>query len=168
MRISRRLRLCASILATLGIAAGAVTAGAATSRRADSLSGHVSSAHGRWASDHGRVSVHLTPGAGGATRHLVLRLTGRSCAAHTACVDLRGKLSGTITELASAPEVGRAFSIMAGGQITPLGAVKASGRASGTGMIARGRVTMRLTLKAAHGSVVVMASSSLVPAFTSP
>jgi hypothetical protein len=27
---------------------------------------------------------------------------------------------------------------------------------------------MRLTLKAAHGSVVVMASSSLVPAFTSP
>ena len=98
----------------------------------------------------------------------MLRLTGRSCAAHTACVDLRGKLTGTITERPAAPDVGRTFSIVARGQITPLGAVQASGKVSGTGMIARGRVTMRLTLKASHGSVVVTASSGLVPSFTSP
>ncbi|MEA2146562.1 MAG: hypothetical protein QOG59_2149, partial [Solirubrobacteraceae bacterium] len=114
------------------------------------------------------LSVHLTPGAGGATRHLVLRLAGRGCAAHTACVNLQGKLTGTITERPAAPDVGRRFSIVAGGHIAPLGAVRASGSASGTGMIARGRVTLRLTLKAAHGSVVVTANSGLVPSFTSP
>jgi hypothetical protein len=168
MPTPRRLRLCATILAGLGIAAGAVSADAATPRPADSLSGRVSSAQGRWAPDHGRLSVHLTPGAGGATRHLVLRLTGRNCAAHTACVDLQGKLTGTITARRAAPDVGRSFSIVARGQIAPLGTVRASGTVSGTGMIARGRVTLRLTLKSTHGSVVVTASSGLVPAFTSP
>jgi hypothetical protein len=168
MTTPRRIHLSVAIVAGLGIVAGAVNAGAATSRPADSLSGHVTSTQGRWRNDQGRLSIRLTPGRGGATRHLVMRLTGRTCAAHTACVDLRGKLPGTITARASAPDVGRSFSITARGQIAPLGTVRASGIVTGTGMIARGRVTLRLTLQGAHGSVAVMASSGLVPAFTSP
>jgi hypothetical protein len=168
MPTPRRLRQCVSVLAGLGIVAGAVDAGAATSRPADSLAGHVTSAQGRWRNDRDRMSVHLTPGRGGGTRHLVIGLAGRSCAAHTACVDLRGTLTGTITARVSAPDVGRAFSIAARGLVAPLGAVRASGIVTGTGMIARGRVTLRLTLRGAHGSVAVMASSGLVPSFTSP
>jgi hypothetical protein len=160
-------------LAALPIAVGllpiALPAAAATPRAADALSGRVVSAQGRWHHDHGRLSVRLVPGSGSATRHLVLRLVGVSCAKQRACVRLQGRLAGTITAVPGThPDVGRRFSIAARGQVAPLGAVRASGGVTGTGSIARGRVTMRLTLSTAHGSIAVTASSGLVPGFTSP
>ena len=166
------LALSAAALAALWPSAAAVAgpqARASTgSRAADSLSGRVTSARGHWSRDHGRLAVHLAPSGSGATRHLVIRITGSRCASQTACLKLSGTLSGTLIAHAGNPDAGRLYTIKAHGTIAPLGAVSATGRAHGTGFISRGRVTISLTLTDSRGAVTASASSAPVPGFTSP
>jgi hypothetical protein len=66
------------------------------------------------------------------------------------------------------PDAGAGFAVSGSGTIRPLGRVHVSGSAHGTGLIASGHETLRLTLRARSGEVVVSAQSGLVPGFTSP
>ena len=132
------------------------------------LSGRVVAAAGRWHHDIGALTVRLVPGSGSVRRHLVIHVTGSSCAGKHACVRLQGKLTGTITERAAHPDVGAHLAIKASGTLTPLGHVSATGLAIGTGSIMHGRVTLSLTFTAAHGKVTVSLASRPVPSFTTP
>ena len=162
-----RVRFCTLAAVAAGCVASA--AGAATApRAADMLSGRVVSAAGRWHHDSGTLAVRLVPGSGGATRHLVVRVTGVGCAGKHGCLKLQGKLIGTITERPAHPDVGEHLAIKASGTLTPLGHVSATGLAIGTGSIARGRVTLRLTFTAAQGKVTVSLASRPVGSFTAP
>ena len=152
---------------TAGCVASAATAATAP-RAADMLSGRVVSAAGRWHRDSGTLAVRLVPGSGSLKRHLVIQVNGSSCAGKRACVKLQGKLIGTITEHAAHPDAGARLAIKASGTLTPLGHVSATGLAIGTGYIEHSRVTLRLTLIAAHGKVTVSLASRPVGAFTTP
>lgn len=160
-----------SALALGALAAGVVASAAAAApapRAADTLSGRVAAATGHWRHDGGRLAVRLVPGAGTDKRALVIRVSGTSCAGRHGCLVLSGKLTGTISAQASHPDGGARFTIKASGTVAPLGHVSATGSAIGTGNIARGRVTLRLTFTDARGKLTVSLASAPVGAFSSP
>jgi hypothetical protein len=180
MRISIRAAVIGAVAVTAaGIAAGATLGGsddkqgvAAVARvpAREAFSGSVAGASGRYRGASGQVTLALTPAhSATSTRKLTVRLTGRNCATRNKCVDLDGRLHGTITAARDRiPDVGRPFGLALSGDVAPLGSVTVSGSVQGTGNIARGRERARITLKGAHGSITVSANSGTVPGFTSP
>jgi hypothetical protein len=136
----------------------------------DSLTGTISAATGAYAGDSGRASITLAPSSSmKARRSLMVSLKGDSCAGRPSCLKLRGTLKGTITaEAGRVRDVGASFTLALKGSAAPLGSVRATGTVNGTGFIARGRETARITLKARHGNVTITAQSAPVRGFTSP
>jgi hypothetical protein len=136
---------------------------------ADSFSGHITFATGKFNGDRGRAAIVLEPGPSGAvTRQLTLVLDGRPCREVTQCVQLAGRLRGTLTARRTMPDVGSSFTIAASGLIQPLGQVSAVGSVHGTGFIDSARELLHLTLSTSSGSVALDAKSGEVPGFTSP
>jgi hypothetical protein len=123
----------------------------------DSFSGRVQGS-GHFAGDRGNIKVVLQPGAGVSVRRVVITVTGV----------LAGALKGRLTGRAGLPDVGRTFAVTGSGDVKPLGHVTAAGTVTGVGNARFGHETLRLTLRAAGGSLVMSAASGQVPAFTSP
>jgi hypothetical protein len=124
----------------------------------DSFSGRVVQGSGRFARDRGNVKVLLQPGAGVSVRRVTVTMTGV----------VAGALTGKLTQRAGLPDVGRTFAVTGSGDVKPLGHVTAAGTVTGVGNARFGYETLRLTLHAAGGSVVISATSGQVPAFSSP
>lgn len=137
----------------------------------DSFTGHISGAAGRYKHDVGSASIYLhLRTSEQAIRPVTVTIQGRACGHSRVCLNLRGRLKGTLTLTARphVPDTGNSFSLKAVGAVTPLGHAAATGMGQGTGFIPRGRETMRLTFSTGHGSVTLSALSPPVPGFTSP
>jgi hypothetical protein len=152
-------------------AAGHSQTGGATSARAaakDSFKGRILAGASRYAGARGKVTIYLHLHGAGPTRSGTITIRGR-CAGAPHCLDLHGKLIGSLTPTAGGlPDVGHAYALRAKGKVSPLGTVTMSGTAHGTGFIARGREEIRLSLTGEHGSVTLTGESGPVPGFTSP
>jgi hypothetical protein len=164
MRLSRSGGLAITVAAWL-VGCGAATshdpsaAGAQLHVPAkDSFSGRVAQGSGRLAGDRGNIKVRLQPGAGVSVRRVVITVTGV----------LAGALKGKLTQRAGLPDVGRTFAVTGSGNVKRLGHVTAAGTVTGVGNARFGHETLRVTLDAAGGSLVMSATSGQVPAFTSP
>jgi len=135
----------------------------------DLFTGRITAATGKFAGDRDVVTIILAPGRGQATRHLTATITGAACTGKPHCVQLAGKLTGTITSgPIRVPDVGRSFAIAATGTIKPLGHVSATGTVQGTGFIANGHESLKLRLTRHGASITIDATSGQVPGFTSP
>lgn len=154
--------------ASMAVAAHAASASASASAK-DIFNGRIVNASARFSQDRGRVTVVLGAAhSAAATRHLRLVLESPACARQRHCLRLSGALSGTITAQTSIPDVGRHYELQAGGRITPLGRVSATGEATGVGFIMHGRERLELSIHAKRGQLTIRAQSPLVPGFTSP
>jgi hypothetical protein len=153
----------------VGAAGGAVgAAGAAGVPTKDQFSGSISSATGRYRSDHGRLSIELSVSTSAkTTRHMTLIVRGASCGKTHHCLALSARLSGSVTRHAAAiPDIGASDTLRASGAVKPLGQTSVSGTIEGTGMIGRGHETMVLTLTTHSGKLTIGATSPIVPGFT--
>jgi hypothetical protein len=132
--------------------------------------GHVTGATGAYAGDHGQVMVTLAPLASNSrTRRLTVRLTGKACGASRRCLDMSGRLTGTITLRPQiVPDTGGVFDLALGGRVTPLGSVSLHGTVHGTGFVTHGNIMSTFTLHGRRGSVTITAQSGTVPGFTAP
>src|SRR5207302_1262730 len=99
---------------------------------------------------------------------VTLRLVGRRCRGASHCLNLRGTLTGTLTEGSANPDAPKPFTIDSSGNVKPLEQASATGNGRGTGYIYRGHERLTLTLTAANGSVTIEAHSARVPGFTNP
>jgi hypothetical protein len=155
-------------LGAVGAVGGAGAAGAAGVPTKDQFSGSISSATGRYRSDHGRVSIELSVSTSAkTTRHMTLIVRGASCGKTHHCLALSARLSGSVTRHAAAiPDVGASDTVRASGAVKPLGQTSVSGTIEGTGMIGRGHETMVLTLTTHSGKLTIGATSPIVPGFT--
>jgi hypothetical protein len=155
-------------LGAVGAVGGAGAAGAAGVPTKDQFSGSISSATGRYRSDHGRVSIELSVSTSAkTTRHMTLIVRGASCGKTHHCLALSARLSGSVTRHAAAiPDIGASDTLRASGAVKPLGQTSVSGTIEGTGMIGRGHETMVLTLTTHSGKLTIGATSPIVPGFT--
>jgi hypothetical protein len=155
-------------LGAVGAVGGAGAAGAAGVPTKDQFSGSISSATGRYRSDHGRVSIELSVSTSAkTTRHMTLIVRGASCGKTHHCLALSARLSGSVTRHAAAiPDIGASDTLRASGAVKPPGQTSVSGTIEGTGMIGRGHETMVLTLTTHSGKLTIGATSPIVPGFT--
>jgi hypothetical protein len=161
-------RGCAAALAVAGASAAVGVASAAAPAK-DSFVASVTAASGKFAGDHGGITIVLAPGPGGLSRRLTVTLRGGSCGASKHCIAVSGKLTGSLTRgPAAVPDVGSSLRIRASGTIKSVGKVSATGTVHGTGFIARGQETLKLKLTAPGGTITIGADSGLVPGGTSP
>ena len=136
---------------------------------ADSFSGHITFAAGKFTGDRGQATILLEPDhSGAATRQLTLVLDGRRCGKAKHCIRLIGDLTGTLITRPTIPDAAPSFTIDASGVIQPLGQVSAAGSVRGTGFIVYGHEPLHLTLSVPAGFVAIHARSGRVPGFTSP
>jgi hypothetical protein len=175
MGTSRGRFVVAAVLSASAASVAAITSSAAVGSPglivppADSFSGHITFAAGKFNGDRGRVAILLEPhDSGAAERQLALVLDGRRCGKAEHCIQLAGVLKGTLTRSRTMPDVGASFTIAASGLILPLGHVSATGSVHGTGFIDYGHEPLHLTLSMSSGSVALDAESGEVPGFTSP
>jgi hypothetical protein len=136
----------------------------------DSFRGRITVAAGPHRGDHGSVSIAAVPGASGSNvRRLTITVRGGRCGSSTACVQLRGTLTGTIERLrGQLPDVGQSFQIKASGALRPFGMSTSRGSVHGTGFILRGREQMSLTFVSGAAKITLSAQSRVVRGFTSP
>lgn len=135
----------------------------------DYFTGSIRSGSGAYAGNTGRIHIYLQPTGRGLRRSATITLAGLPCTGATHCLDLSGRLGGTLTASAvHIPDVGRGYALTGTGSVHPLGRVTGRGQVQGTGFIARGHESLTLTLTGGSGSVTVQALSSTVGGFTSP
>lgn len=136
----------------------------------DLFTGTITGATGALRSDRGSVGILiLDTDRSAPSRPVTLTITPRRCPSPSACIALRGRLTGTIALVTPLiPDIGIRFRIQAAGRIGPLGHVSAAGTVQGTGFMAHGREGLRLILTAPGGAVTIDAASGLVPGFTTP
>jgi len=164
-----RVLALAAVAVAVAVPAAALAGPSAPTPAKDSFTGRVTAATGIFARDHGAVTIALAPRPGNALRRLTLTLRGAPCSGKGQCVQLSGKLTGTLAPgPMRVPDAGRSFTIAATGTIKPLGHVSATGTVHGTGFIANGHENLRLLLMRAGGTVTIEATSPPVPGFTSP
>jgi hypothetical protein len=169
----RRARTAAITLCGTSVAIAATSVALAASGTnvptKDSFHGRVTGATGAFKGDRGEVAIDLAIRTSNtATRQLTITVRGGRCGSAPRCVQLTGKVTGTITQVPTNPDVGRSFKIDASGTVRPLGLVASSGSAHGTGFIVRAHETLHLTLTTPRGQIVIDARSATVPGFTSP
>jgi hypothetical protein len=155
----------------LALAGAAAAVGTMQSPARDSFAGHLVTGTGAYAGYRGSVSITLVPNpATGDTRPVVLLLRPLACRPSASkCMALRGRATGTIvTQHPIIPDVGMTLNLITSGSVRPLGQVHLAGTIHTVGFIARGRETLRATMRGARGGVTVLAISGLVPGFTSP
>ena len=155
-----------AVLAGLAGAAGVAMAGAVPAK--DRFSGRITSATGYWRPDHGRVHIELSLAASSKqTRRMTLSVRGAACGRTRHCLDLSGRMAGSITRrFVPIADIGASETVRGAGGLKPLGQTSLSGTIGGTGMIARGRETMTLTLATSRGTLTIQATSPVVPGFT--
>jgi hypothetical protein len=125
------------------------------------LVGRIVAAGGRYAGATARVRIVLR----GETGHrFSAAVTMQTCHGLGGCP--RGTVRGTWRALPAEPDTGQQASLAGSGRLTALGAVRARGRANGTGFIARGRPSLRLVMSTAGGSLTVSATGPLERGFT--
>lgn len=136
---------------------------------ADRFTATVAGTAGRRRGDTGRATISLQPRGSSASRPVTVVLHGTLCERRASCVSLAGTLHGTLTAARTVqPDRGRMLALAATGTVTFLGRVRASGTVTGTGNIRSGRESLRLTLRAASGTVMLSGRSGPVGPFTTP
>jgi hypothetical protein len=118
----------------------------------------------------GEVEVDLAPQRSNRVkRRLTFTFRGARCAKRAHCVRLSGVLHGTlIANRHQIPDVGESFAVHASGRLQPIGRVSVTGSVGGTGNILRGYESLRLSVRADHGSIVIGARSGQVPGDSAP
>jgi hypothetical protein len=137
----------------------------------DSFTGTITAGTGRYVHRRGTTAIYLHLGSRSTTvRSLDLALRGRACKQAPRCLRLSGTVSGVLMLVSRhlPADIGRGFSVRAGGSVAPLGQVTLRGTGHGSGFIARGREQLRIVLKGANGTLTILAHSTRVRAFTSP
>ncbi|HEY2650342.1 MAG TPA: hypothetical protein VGI50_00370, partial [Solirubrobacteraceae bacterium] len=127
-------------------------------------------ATGRFSGDGGSATVllHRGPGSRNATTSVTISVQGASCRSAHDCLHLGGQLIGQITPQRSLADVGHSYVLTAAGTMSPLGHIRASGTAAGTGFIRSGHTRLTLMLRPSGGTVTMSGQSPEVPAFTAP
>ncbi len=164
-----RLALTATLLIAGPAAALAAPSPPSSVAARDTFVGSISSVKGPLHGYRGNMTITLSAPVATGARRLRLTFHPRACPAQRRCVLLAGRLTGTLTAVASQiPDTGAGFTVEASGPITPLGHLSARGTAHGTGFIAQGHESLRLALVYSAGTVTITAQSRLVPGFTAP
>ncbi len=158
----------AAVLSIGGPVAAAALAAATPAK--DTFTGRLANATGKLAHDHGDVAVLIhAVRSTGATRQLSLTIEGPTCGRRRHCLRLLGVLKGTISvRPATIPDLGKRYTLLAGGHLDALGRVTATGEVVGVGFIKEGREALTLALRTDLGTVAISARSPEVPGFTTP
>jgi hypothetical protein len=178
--IVRASRLAAPIFGAVAVTACGATSGLAQAGTrlpdpmptpvADTFHARVIGATGRFSGDGGSATVLLRrgPGPRNATTSFTMSVEGVRCRSARHCLHLGGQLIGRMTPRSSLADVGRSYLLTAAGTVSPLGHLRASGTAAGTGFIRSGHTRLMLTLHPSGGTVTLSGESPAVPAFTQP
>jgi hypothetical protein len=125
------------------------------------LAGSLRGTAGRVAQGRARARVVLTSAAG---HRFTARITTGACRGLHGCP--AGTLRGTWAVIPTPSDAGETVAMSGRGTLGVLGSARAVGRGQGTGFIARGRPTLRLTLTTAAGVLTLTAAGPLEPGFT--
>ena len=162
---------CGSSAATPSVtktAAPAPTAGIPNVPARDRFTGTLTGGTGSLAGAGDVLEARIRAPAANGTRRLTLWILNTGCRAGSSCAHLSGSLLGQLAPVRTLPDIGRHYRITATGSLHPVGAVKATGTAAGTGNIRSGFELLQLALSGPRGSARLSARSARVPAFTSP
>jgi len=173
----RRALACAGALGMIALQQAAGTSASTdVGRTTRTYAAKILSASGSYARASGRITITLTldqigPAGQGGEYTVLITLRGAGCGtrARRGCLTLSGTIRGRGESRRVNPDIAPEIAIKAAsGQIRPLGRVSARGELRGTGFIATGHRTSRITLTARHGSLSVYGEGPRVRGFTAP